>query len=117
MNTLEKVLEAKSIQYGVKNLSVKLLQQWYDHMAFVTYLGIYFLLWWIVFFFTLPFKISTIEEEGVSEEGQAPSAPIKPRILIKMLFTTIFSLIIILLFNFFIRLFDINVFDILSISG
>ena len=58
-------------------------------MSLVTYFGIYFLVWWIVFYLTLPFKISTIQEEGINLEGQAPSAPIKPRLVTKIIITTI----------------------------
>ncbi|MFQ3361023.1 MAG: DUF1467 family protein [Alphaproteobacteria bacterium] len=85
-------------------------------MSLVTYFGIYFLVWWIVFYLTLPFKISTIQEEGVNLAGQSPSAPVKPRLLTKIIITSIVSFIIVFLVNFFIRLFDLNIYDILFIA-
>ena len=85
-------------------------------MGLVTYFGIYFLVWWLVFYLTLPFKISTIQEEGINLEGQAPSAPIKPRLVKNIIITTIISFIIVFLFNFFIKLFDLNIYDILFIA-
>ena len=58
-------------------------------------LAIYFIIWWIVLFAMLPFGVRTSEEAG--EEGGAgfaESAPHRPRLLPKMLATTVVSAIV-----------------------
>lgn len=46
-------------------------------------------IWWVVFFAVLPFGVRTAEEAGLAvEEGHASSAPVAPRIGLKMLITT-----------------------------
>ncbi len=68
-------------------------------MSLVSGLMIYAILWWLVLFMVLPFGIRTTREaggEGGGEmvEGQAASAPVRPRVLMKMLVTTIISAMI-----------------------
>jgi predicted secreted protein len=58
-------------------------------------LAIYFIIWWIVLFAMLPFGVRTAEESGEKAgPGFAESAPQKPRLLPKMLATTVVSAII-----------------------
>ena len=54
-------------------------------MDIVSGLVVYILLWWWVFFMTLPFGARPPEQ---AEKGHAPSAPEKPYIVRKMLITT-----------------------------
>lgn len=57
--------------------------------------AIYFIVWWIVLFAMLPFGVRTTEETGEkSSPGNADSAPHRPRMLPKMIATTIVSAII-----------------------
>lgn len=56
----------------------------------VTGLLVYVVVWWLVFFMVLPWGIRPMEQEDV-EKGHAPSAPQKPRILIKMAITTVLA--------------------------
>ncbi|MCB2099918.1 MAG: DUF1467 family protein [Rhodobacterales bacterium] len=56
-------------------------------MDWVSGLTVYFVLWWLVLFMVLPWGIRTIDAEDVAK-GQAPSAPVQPRIVTKMLITT-----------------------------
>jgi predicted secreted protein len=61
-------------------------------MSFVGGLMIYVILWWMVLFTVLPFGVRTVREEGGEMiEGQAASAPVKPRIVTKMIVTTLIS--------------------------
>jgi len=54
--------------------------------------AIYFVIWWIVLFAILPFGVRTSEEVGeASNAGFAESAPHKPKMLLKILATTIVS--------------------------
>ncbi len=53
---------------------------------------IYAIMWWLVLFMVLPFGVRTVREEGGEvAAGQAASAPAKPRIVLKMLVTTVIS--------------------------
>ena len=66
-------------------------------MSLITGLAVFFVVWWLVFFVTLPFGVRTPEEAGVEEvDGQAPSAPVKPRLWLKALVTTIVTGILVI---------------------
>lgn len=61
-------------------------------MTLVTGLATYFIVWWLVLFTVLPFGArSHHEADARVEPGNAPSAPLKPRILFKFAITTIIS--------------------------
>ena len=69
-------------------------------MAIFTHVLIFILVWWILFFIFLPFKIKVPHD---TEIGHAKSAPAKPFLLIKFLLTSIISGIILfflILFGF-----------------
>ena len=57
-------------------------------------LAIYAIIWWIVLFAILPIGVRTQEEEGDVSPGSADSAPHAPRLLAKMLATTVVASII-----------------------
>ena len=59
-------------------------------MSFTTGLAIYFLIWWITLFAVLPFGVRS-QHEGGTIPGTDPGAPILPRIVSKMLWTTLVS--------------------------
>ena len=52
-------------------------------------LAIYAIIWWIVLFAMLPIGVRTQEEEGEVSPGTAESAPHRPRLLPKMVATTV----------------------------
>ena len=56
--------------------------------------AIYFVLWWIVLFVTLPFGVRSQFEDGAAIPGSEPGAPIAPLLLRKMLWTTGLSALI-----------------------
>lgn len=61
-------------------------------MTLTTGLAIYFIVWWLVLFTVLPFGARSHHEADVPvEAGNAPSAPLNPRILFKFAVTTIIS--------------------------
>jgi len=61
-------------------------------MSLVFGLAIYFIVWWIVLFAILPIGVRTSEEAGEeTARGFAESAPHRPRLLPKMLATTVIS--------------------------
>jgi predicted secreted protein len=51
--------------------------------------ALYVLIWWIVLFAMLPIGVRTQAEEGKVAPGTAESAPHAPRLLAKMLATTV----------------------------
>jgi len=64
-------------------------------MSLVFAFAVYFIVWWIVLFAILPFGVRTSEEAGEeSTPGFAESAPHHPRLLPKMIATTVISAIV-----------------------
>jgi len=56
--------------------------------------AIYFIIWWLVLFAMLPIGIRTQDEDGNVSPGTVESAPSLPRLLPKMLATTVIATII-----------------------
>lgn len=64
-------------------------------MSIVNGVVMYIVIWWVVFFVTLPFGVETAEEAGEDlTPGSATSAPTKPRIGLKMLITTLITAVL-----------------------
>ena len=59
-----------------------------------TAVAIYFVVWWLVLFLTLPFGVRSQHEDGVGAPGTDPGAPILTRMGRKLIWTTIISAII-----------------------
>ncbi|MBH5397972.1 DUF1467 family protein [Bradyrhizobium sp. CNPSo 4010] len=59
-----------------------------------TALAIYFVIWWVALFLTLPFGVRSQHEEGVGAPGTDPGAPILTRMGRKLIWTTIISAVI-----------------------
>lgn len=55
-------------------------------MNWVTGILVYIIIWWLVFFITLPFGISAQENPA---PGTVPSAPARPRLWLKAAVTTV----------------------------
>ena len=56
-----------------------------------TAFAIYFVIWWITLFLTLPFSIRSQHEDGVGAAGTDPGAPIASRMGPRLLWTTVLS--------------------------
>ena len=56
--------------------------------------AIYFVLWWIVLFLTLPFGVRSQHEDGEGAPGTDPGAPIVTHMGRKLIWTTVISAII-----------------------
>jgi len=56
-----------------------------------TAVAIYFVVWWLVLFLTLPFGVRSQHEEGVGAPGTDPGAPILAGMGRKLLWTTLLS--------------------------
>ena len=59
-----------------------------------TMFAIYFVMWWIVLFLTLPFGVRSQHEEGGGAPGTDPGAPVMPLMARKLLWTTIVSAVL-----------------------
>ena len=60
-------------------------------------IAIYFVVWWTVLFAVLPWGNRTQAEVGVIEPGSAPSAPARPRLVLKAIATSILSAVLVAL--------------------
>ena len=59
-----------------------------------TAFAIYFVLWWIVLFVTLPFGVRSQHEEGGTMPGNDPGAPVASQMGRKLIWTTVISAVI-----------------------
>ena len=59
-----------------------------------TAFAIYFVLWWIVLFLTLPFGVRSQHEDNEGAPGTDPGAPVLARMGSKLIWTTIISVVI-----------------------
>eukprot|EP01037_Dinobryon_pediforme_P007659 gene7659-7720_t len=57
-------------------------------------IAVYFTMWWIVLFVTLPFGVRSQREEGSYFEGTDPGAPVSTNLRAKALWTTLISAIL-----------------------
>jgi predicted secreted protein len=62
--------------------------------SIATACAIYFVLWWVVLFLTLPFGVRSQHEDGESVAGTDPGAPIVTRMGRKLIWTTVISAMI-----------------------
>jgi predicted secreted protein len=56
--------------------------------------AIYFVMWWIVLFVTLPFGVRSQHEDGESAPGTDPGAPVASRMGRKLIWTTVLSAVL-----------------------
>jgi len=59
--------------------------------AISTALAIYFVIWWVTLFLTLPFGVRSQHEAGGGAEGTDPGAPVMARMGRKLIWTTLLS--------------------------
>jgi len=59
-----------------------------------TWFAIYFVLWWVALFVTLPFGIRSQHEDGGGAPGTDPGAPVMSRMGPRLLWTTLLSAVI-----------------------
>jgi predicted secreted protein len=56
--------------------------------------AIYFVLWWIMLFVTLPFGVRSLHEDGGGSPGTDPGAPVVTLMGRKLIWTTLLSAVI-----------------------
>ena len=59
-----------------------------------TAFAIYFVIWWLVLFLTLPFGVRSQHEDGEGAPGTDPGAPILTRMGSKLIWTTVISALV-----------------------
>jgi predicted secreted protein len=59
-----------------------------------TAFAIYFVIWWLVLFVTLPFGVRSQHEDGEGVPGSDPGAPIATQMGRKLIWTTVISAVI-----------------------
>jgi predicted secreted protein len=67
-------------------------------MSLVTAIAIYFIIWWVVLFAVLPWGVRSQHEGGEIVSGTDPGAPAVPRLLWKLLWTTVVAGIVFAIF-------------------
>ena len=67
-------------------------------MSTTTAIAIFFLIWWVTLFAVLPFGVRSQHEDGDFVEGTDPGAPVKARVLRKLLWTTLIAAVIVAIF-------------------
>lgn len=73
-------------------------------MSLFTIIGIFFLLWWLVFFVILPIKVTTYQDKNIKIKGVPSSAPIRTNLLFKLFLTSIISVVIMIILVIFFNL-------------
>jgi predicted secreted protein len=59
-----------------------------------TAFAIFFVLWWIVLFVTLPFGVRSQREDGETIPGSDPGAPVTSQMGRKLIWTTVISIVV-----------------------
>jgi predicted secreted protein len=60
----------------------------------VGYIAVYLVIWWVVLFAVLPFGVKSQHEAGEVVPGTEPGAPVRPRLLLKFLVTSLIAAVI-----------------------
>lgn len=64
-------------------------------MTWVSVFAVYFIIWWLTLFATLPFSLRTQDDEQDVTLGTVPSAPMGPHMLRAFIRTTIVSALVV----------------------
>ena len=64
---------------------------------------VFIVVWWLIFFISLPIGARSYHEAGAQvKKGNVESAPMKPRLLLKVLLSTVFAMMATVLIYFLI---------------
>lgn len=64
-------------------------------MSTAYWVAVYFVTWWVTLFAVLPFGVTSQHETETEQvEGTDPGAPVKPRLIVKALATTVVASIV-----------------------
>lgn len=62
-------------------------------MGWLSGIAVYIVIWWLVIFMVLPWGVQPVDQRDV-EKGHAASAPVKPRMLRKVVVTSLISAVV-----------------------
>jgi predicted secreted protein len=63
-------------------------------VSVTTAVAIYFVLWWVILFAVLPWGVRSQAESGDVVPGSEPGAPVVPRLLAKLAWTTVVTTVV-----------------------
>ncbi len=67
-------------------------------MDLLSSIALYFVLWWLCLFISLPIGVRAAHEEGEDVQiGNEPGAPTKPKLWFKMAFATVIAFVLLML--------------------
>lgn len=67
-------------------------------MDLLSSIALYFVLWWLCLFISLPIGVRAAHEEGEEVQiGNEPGAPVKPKLWFKMAFATVIAFVLLML--------------------
>lgn len=78
-------------------------------MGIGTGIAVYFIVWWMVLFISLPFRMKPQFEEGSVTDGTEAAAPANPQIGKRMLWNTLISGVVFAIFWFVVYYLGISV--------
>jgi len=58
-------------------------------------IGVFFVVWWVIWFAVLPWGVKGQHEGGMVEPGTDPGAPQRPYLVLKILATTAISFVVV----------------------
>ncbi|MEE9376105.1 MAG: DUF1467 family protein [Rhizobiaceae bacterium] len=80
-------------------------------MDLITGVAVYFIIWWVTLFITLPFRMQSQIEAGVVVEGTEAGAPADPKIQKRLLWNTLISLLLFFIFWLIFYYFEFSIDD------
>ena len=85
-------------------------------MSWGSALAIYFIIWWIVLFITLPFAMRSQAEVGEVTEGTEPGAPFDPQLLRRFAWNTVIATAVFIAYYLIFYVWDLSVGDLPRIA-
>ena len=86
-------------------------------MPVATAFAIFFLMWWVVLFAVLPWGIRSQVESGEVVPGSDPGAPALPKLMSKVILTTVVSAVIFAAFQVIYRYRLVSLDDLATLWG
>ena len=78
-------------------------------MGIATGIAIYFLIWWLVLFVSLPFRMRPQFEDGPVVDGTEAAAPANPQMAKRLAWNTVISGVVFILFWFLVYYLDFGI--------
>ena len=86
-------------------------------MSISTSVAIYFIIWWVVLFAVLPWGVRSQVEAGDVGPGSDPGAPALPNLWSKVLWTTLVSAVVFVIFQVIYRYRLVGLDDLATLWG